>query len=318
MAANDGQKRMARLALDVALAPVFVAADPALRAHTTYIVVDVIRATTTLAVMLGRGCRRVLIAPGIAEARAVAAREPGTYLLGGEAGGVAPPGFDFGNSPREYAAADLAGREIIFATTNGTWALRACAGGSAIYAGSFRNASAVARAAVASAVRAHHLGRVGAFGERPSPLPGTSYETSRATRSDGASEAALAEDDGARSDIIVVCAGRGGQPSYDDTLCAGYLIGRIAAEVASRGIGATMESGARIALDVCRYVTQRPDGLREALGESDAGRAIRAVGLEADLDWCAALDATDVVPYVAAIDAERDLLELRDVAREGA
>lgn len=309
MAAGDMARRTMRLTLDVALVPMFVAPDPAQRARTTYVVVDVIRATTTLAVMLGQGCRCVLVAPGIAEARAVAQPAPRRYLLGGESVGVAPPGFDFGNSPREYAAADLTGREIIFATTNGTRALRACTGGYAIYAGSLRNASAVARAAVASAIEARR--------QTPKPprvagsTPGASPETRL-----GASEAALADDDGGQCDIVVVCAGREGQPSYDDTLCAGYLIERIEAKATARDLGMMMESGARIALDACRYVMQRPDGLRAALGESDAGRAIRAVGLEADLDWCAAIDATDVVPYIAAVDAERDLLELRDAGRE--
>jgi 2-phosphosulfolactate phosphatase len=309
MAAGDLPRHTMRLTLDVALVPMFVAPDPMLRARTTYVVVDVIRATTTLAVMLGQGCRRVLVAPGIADARAVAQAEAGRYLLGGESGGVAPPGFDFGNSPREYAAADLAGREIIFATTNGTRALRACTGGYAIYAGALRNASAVARAAVASAIVARRLTT-----DLP-PISASAAEESPDTNR-GASEAVLADDDDRQCDIVVVCAGREGLPSYDDTLCAGYLIGQIAAEAAARDLGVMMESGARIALDACRYVMQRPDGLRAALGESGAGRSIRGVGLEADLDWCAAIDATDVVPSVTAVDAERDLLELRTVGRE--
>src|SRR5260221_3207450 len=135
MASGDMARRTMRLTLDVALVPMFVAPDPAQRARTTYVVVDVIRATTTLAVMLGQGCRCVLVAPGIAEARAVAQPDPGRYLLGGESGGVAPPGFDFGNSPREFAAAELAGREIVFATTNGTRPLRACTDGYPVYRG---------------------------------------------------------------------------------------------------------------------------------------------------------------------------------------
>src|SRR5260370_3496992 len=159
----------------------------------------------------------------------------------------------------------------------------------------------MAGAAVASAIEARRHTR------NPPRVAGSTLGASPETRL-GASEAALADDDDGQCDIVVVCAGREGQPSYDDTLCAGYLIGRIEAEAAARDLGVMMESGARIALDACRYVMQRPDGLRAALGGSDAGRAIRSVGLEADLDWCATIDATDVVPYVAAIDAERDLL----------
>jgi 2-phosphosulfolactate phosphatase len=293
----------ASLALDAALTPHFVPSDPSARARTVYIVVDVIRATTTLAVMVERGCRRVLVAPGIAEARAVAQSAPGTYLLGGESGGVAPAGFDFGNSPREYAAAELAGRELVFATSNGTRALRACAGAFAIYAGSLRNAGAVARTAVESALAARRLGSA----------PGQVVPA--ATDGEpGASEAATDDDEPA--DIVVVCAGREGRPAYDDTLCAGYLLDRIAAEASERGLGTTLESEAKIAVATCRYVMRRPEGLRTALAESGAGQSIRAVGLAGDLDWCAAIDASPVVPYVAAVDAERDLLELRDAMHQ--
>jgi 2-phosphosulfolactate phosphatase len=114
-------------------------------------VVDVIRATTTLAVAFDRGCQRVLLAPDIETALERASREPGRFLLGGEREGVAPPGFDLGNSPDEYARADLVGRELLFVTTNGTRALRACMGGYAIFAGSYRSAEATVQAAIRSA-----------------------------------------------------------------------------------------------------------------------------------------------------------------------
>src|SRR5579884_190360 len=157
MAASSGESMAeGRLALDVALTPAFVSPDPARRARSVYIVVDVVRATTTLSVMFDRGCARVLVAPSIAAARAAAASASGSvpFLLGGESGGVAPPGFDFGNSPREYGAAQFAGRELIFVTTNGTRALHTCEGGFAIFAGAFRTAGAVAEAAVEAALRA--------------------------------------------------------------------------------------------------------------------------------------------------------------------
>ena len=137
--------------IEVALVPAFAENDLNQRGRVVYVVVDVIRATTTLTVAFDRGCQRVLLAPDIETALERASREPGRFLLGGEREGVAPPGFDLGNSPVEYARAHLAGHELLFVTTNGTRALRACIGGYAIFAGSYRNAEVVVQAAIRSA-----------------------------------------------------------------------------------------------------------------------------------------------------------------------
>src|SRR5262249_18836243 len=107
-----------------------------------FIVVDVVRATTTLCLFFERGARRGLAAPSVAAARAARAQLGGNYLLAGEAGGARPSDFDLGNSPGELAEWDLSGRELVYATTNGTRALHACRGGRAIFTGSLRNARA--------------------------------------------------------------------------------------------------------------------------------------------------------------------------------
>ncbi len=111
-------------------------------------VIDVVRATTTLTVLGERGCRSVLIAPSVEAARHLAAQQPAMVLIG-EVGGLAPAGFDFGNSPAELAHADLRQRDVVFATTNGTKAILAChsAGAGMICTAALRNA----RAAVAYA-----------------------------------------------------------------------------------------------------------------------------------------------------------------------
>jgi 2-phosphosulfolactate phosphatase len=154
------EDEMRAFQIDVALVPAFVENDPDRRKSVVHVVVDVIRATTTLAVAFDRGCRRVLLAPDVETALERASREPGRFLLGGEREGVAPPGFDLGNSPVEFARADLAGRELLFVTTNGTRALRACIGGYAIFAGSYRNAEAVVQVAIRSARSADQAGIV--------------------------------------------------------------------------------------------------------------------------------------------------------------
>ena len=65
-------------------------------------------------------------------------------MLGGERGGVRIEGFDLGNSPREYTAEAVAGRDIITTTTNGTVALRACAGAREVLAGAWVNLDVLA------------------------------------------------------------------------------------------------------------------------------------------------------------------------------
>jgi 2-phosphosulfolactate phosphatase len=86
----------------------------------TGIVIDVIRATSTICQALATGYRRVYCAAEVEEARAL--RDTlGEGLLGGERNAVRIPGFDLGNSPREYL--EPAGETLILSTTNGTRAV---------------------------------------------------------------------------------------------------------------------------------------------------------------------------------------------------
>ena len=72
----------------------------------------------------------------------MAAAKPGRYLLCGEAFGLAPRGFDYGNSPSEFAEIDVRGRRIILSTTNGTKALRWLAASPVVRVGALLNATA--------------------------------------------------------------------------------------------------------------------------------------------------------------------------------
>lgn len=128
-------------------------ATPAPRALC--VVIDVLRATTTLTALLERGVAEVAVAADLAAAHALRATEP-ARLLAGEDGGLRPDGFDLGNSPREALACDLAGRRAICRTSNGTGALRAVAERDWVLLGCVRNAPAAARAAAALA-RQHDL-----------------------------------------------------------------------------------------------------------------------------------------------------------------
>ena len=108
-----------------------------------YVVIDVIRATTSLAVMFDQGAARVLVASTVEQAREAAQKIPG-ILLCGERNVQPVPGFDYGNSPVQFSQVDLTGRELIMTTTNGTRAFYACPEDSMRLAGSFYNAEAAA------------------------------------------------------------------------------------------------------------------------------------------------------------------------------
>ena len=109
------------------------------------IVVDVLRATSTIAQALAAGYRRVLCSAEIDEALAL--RDAvGDALVGGERNAVQVEGFDLGASPREFL--EPRADTLILSTTNGTRTiLRAAASCETVLLGSLLNLEAVARAA---------------------------------------------------------------------------------------------------------------------------------------------------------------------------
>src|SRR6478609_5106545 len=110
------------------------------------VVVDVLRATSTICQALASGYRRVLCCAEIDEARELAASE-GPAKLAGERRLEHIEGFDFGNSPREVAG-EPAVDTLILTTTNGTRLLvDAAARFERVYVGSLLNLDAVASAA---------------------------------------------------------------------------------------------------------------------------------------------------------------------------
>lgn len=109
------------------------------------VVIDLLRATTTIVHALAHGARSVYPAESIDEAWKVASRWPKTErLLGGERHGVIIEGFDLDNSPLSYTPARVAGQTIVFTTTNGTRAMRWANQAAAIRIASFANLTAVA------------------------------------------------------------------------------------------------------------------------------------------------------------------------------
>jgi len=108
------------------------------------VVIDVLRATTTILEALAAGAVSVAPCLTIEDARARHAEfGPDAAVLGGERGGRPITGFDLGNSPAEYTAARVSGRTVVLTTTNGTKALAHCRSASEILVAAFVNLSAV-------------------------------------------------------------------------------------------------------------------------------------------------------------------------------
>lgn len=133
------------------------------------VVVDVIRASTSLITLVDRGAMQIFIAAHPDGARRYAASHHGGVLVGEELG-LAPRGFDYGNSPVELSTAAVAGKTVAFVTTNGTAAIHAVESSGPVLIGALRNAAAVT-AEAARIGRERHAGitivcagREGAFG----------------------------------------------------------------------------------------------------------------------------------------------------------
>ncbi len=108
------------------------------------IVVDVLRATTTITTALADGAEAVIPCIDIETAKQHATEEtPKKIILGGERQGEKIEGFDLGNSPLKYTPEIVAGKTIAFTTTNGTKALHASLNAETILIGAFVNLNAI-------------------------------------------------------------------------------------------------------------------------------------------------------------------------------
>src|SRR5262245_14849817 len=88
-------------------------------AGSTVVVIDLLRATTTICQALAAGAREVVPFRTIEETFAAAAKVGRhNVVLGGERGGKRIDGFDLGNSPSEYTPESVGGRRVFITTTN--------------------------------------------------------------------------------------------------------------------------------------------------------------------------------------------------------
>lgn len=86
------------------------------------LVIDTLRATTTMTTILAHGAVGIRAVAALADAYRLKAESP-EVLLGGERENRPPEGFDGGNSPYDYPRERVAGKRVVFSTTNGTHAI---------------------------------------------------------------------------------------------------------------------------------------------------------------------------------------------------
>ena len=226
------------------------------------VVIDVLRASTTIVTALAHGAAGVRPVLTVEAARALAAGfaslSGSSVLLGGERGGLRIDGFDLGNSPLEYSRARVAGRRIVITTTNGTAAVDACTDASEVLIGAIVN-----RAAAAARAR----------------------------------ELAVAH---GTSTIHLVCAGTDGEVTEEDRLAAGAILD--AAGRLPGGSDDTLDASATAALETFRGVlsaaadTGAASAITAAFAMSRGGRNLIELGMRADLPAAAAIDSLRVVP----------------------
>jgi 2-phosphosulfolactate phosphatase len=216
----------------------------------TTIVIDALRATTTIVYALAAGARSVTPCLTIEEARRAASLLPaGQAVLAGERGGLPIEGFDLGNSPGEFTVAAVREKQVVMTTTNGTKALLHCRASDKVLLAAFVNLSAVCE---------------GLFSE---------------------------------SKVEVICAGTDGRITREDVLVAG-AIARIltASEDRSPNDEARIARDAwlAVAADACGAELERR--IVAAMGASQGGANLIAIGLRHDLQWAAQVDRFSIVP----------------------
>ena len=121
--------------------------DAAALGESTVVVIDVLRATTTIVEALANGAVGVYPTSSAADAAQLAAslgRED--TLLCGERKGVKVDGFDLGNSPAEFTAEVVDGKKLVMSTTNGTRAFSSALEACRVLVCAFTNLGAVAAA----------------------------------------------------------------------------------------------------------------------------------------------------------------------------
>jgi 2-phosphosulfolactate phosphatase len=242
---------------------------PADVADRVVIVIDVLRATSTIVTAMIAGAAEVRPASSPAEARVrlaclgLARGNRAGLLMGGEREGRRIRGFDLSNSPLEYTPSAVREQIIFFTTTNGTRTLQRAAGRPKTAGGAAR------RVLVAAFLNAP------AVVERASALGGS---------------------------VVVACAGTKGKVALEDLLLAGLLVDGLEQRARLFGTGRgtprfAFRDLARASAAIYRSLAgPQGENLTAALRATDHARYLTDLGFGDDVAYCARRDVTAIVP----------------------
>jgi 2-phosphosulfolactate phosphatase len=105
------------------------------------VVTDILRASSAIVTAFMNGVDRILPVGTLEEALAL--KEKG-YKVAAERDGIVRDFADFGNSPYNFTAEQIGGRQVVYSTTNGTNAIHLASSGSQVLIGAYLNISALA------------------------------------------------------------------------------------------------------------------------------------------------------------------------------
>ncbi len=129
------------VSLHVHFLPALVSPDDL--ANDVVVMIDLLRASTTIIHALENGATKIIPCETIEETKQYQTDKTQSVLLGGERGGEMIPGFDLDNSPFSYTENKIKGKTILFTTTNGTKALKHACKARRILVGAFVNLDSV-------------------------------------------------------------------------------------------------------------------------------------------------------------------------------
>lgn len=210
----------------------------------TIVVIDVLRATTTICAALAAGARAVIPASERGKASDIRIKIGSeNSILAGERDGVKIESFDLGNSPLEFTTELVEGKFIILCTTNGTPVLEHATKAKNVFCAGLVNISKVADEV---------------------------YKQN--------------------SDLIIVCSGKAGEFSIEDTLCAGKLIDILQTQY---NISTELNDAGSLALLL--YKDNRSN-LSRAVANGEHGRYLSSIGFDADIAFAGEVDRFGLVP----------------------
>lgn len=247
--------------------------DRALLRNSITVVIDVFRATTTIAVALENGALEIVPVGTIKDAEAKAKELRGrlgekSVLLCGERGGIKPDGFDLGNSPLEYTREIIQDKILVLTTTNGTQALQAASAAPLVLTASFANMQAVVMFIMRYLVL---------------------HEARTMQLTDANNNA---KDEQRIESICAFCAGSEGDFSYEDTLCAGALLEALATEFADGGYAYTTSDTAHAARNLYRNEAR----LTQTLASTRHAEYLTSLGFGRDVEFASTFGTSRMIP----------------------